>query len=84
MILTKLVKKDFEKLCKLYDLGTYKSSEHIDFALENSNYIFKTSKGKYVVKLFQQELHFPFVSFSPEIPAKGLLHLFPKRTQIKK
>lgn len=53
VIITKYDKKDFDELLNHYCIGRYKSHKHIEFALENTVYIFSTTKGKYVLKIFE-------------------------------
>lgn len=52
-IITQLEKQDFEKILNRYDIGRYKSHKHINWALQNTVYIFSTSKGDYVLKIFE-------------------------------
>ncbi len=54
MKLTHLKKKDFEEILSNYNIGKYKKSKHIPFALGNTVYILETTKGKYVVKIFER------------------------------
>lgn len=54
-ILTSLTKKEFQKILDKYDLGEYKSHEHISFALSNTIYKVETSKNKVIIKLFEHE-----------------------------
>lgn len=53
-ILTKLKKGDFEEILKNYNLGKYKSSRHVWWALQNTVYILNTTKGKFVLKIFER------------------------------
>lgn len=53
-IITKLSKNDFESILANYDIGKYVSSKHISWALQNSVYFLKTTKNKYVLKIFEQ------------------------------
>jgi homoserine kinase type II len=53
-ILTKMAKADFDSLLSRYDIGRYRSSKHIDYALENTNYIVNTTKGRFVLKIFEK------------------------------
>lgn len=54
MKLTNLRKKDFDEILINYNIGKYKKSKHIDFALGNTVYILETTKGKYVLKIFER------------------------------
>jgi len=53
MKLTKLNKKDFGEILENYEIGKYKSSQHIRYALANTVYVLKTTKGKYILKIFE-------------------------------
>lgn len=53
MELTRFSQQDFETLLSKYNIGTYRSHSHIDFALENTDYIVNTSKGNFFVKVFE-------------------------------
>lgn len=53
-ILTKLSKKDFEKILEKYDLGEYRSSKHVTWALQNTVYFLWTSKAKYILKICEK------------------------------
>ncbi len=52
-ILTKLVKADFEKILSNYCIGEFHSARHSSQALETTVYFIRTSKGKYVLKIFE-------------------------------
>jgi homoserine kinase type II len=52
-VLTELKKKDFEKILEKYAIGRYKSHKHIEWALQNTVYLVKTTKGKYILKMFE-------------------------------
>ncbi|MHA1829186.1 MAG: hypothetical protein ACTSX6_11135 [Candidatus Heimdallarchaeaceae archaeon] len=54
MKITDLSKKDFENILENYNIGKYNSSKHIPWALENTVYILKTTKGKFVLKVFEE------------------------------
>ena len=54
VILTKLSKTDFENILEFYDIGSYKNSKHIDWALANTVYKLKTTKGFYILKIFEK------------------------------
>jgi len=52
--LTRLEGKDFRKLLSSYDIGEYRSHKHIKHALGNTNYVLRTTKAKYIVKIFER------------------------------
>jgi homoserine kinase type II len=52
-ILTKLSKNDFKEILLKYKIGKYKSHVHIDWALTNSVYKITTTKGKFILKIFE-------------------------------
>jgi len=54
MKLTHLKKKDFEDILSNYNIGKYKKFKHVNFALGNTVYILETTKGKYVMKIFER------------------------------
>ncbi len=53
-ILTKLSKKDFEKILEKYAIGKYRLSKHVTLALQNTVYFFWTSKAKYILKIYEK------------------------------
>ena len=53
--LTKLDKEDFKKILENFNIGKFKSYKHIYWALGNTVYFLNTSKGKYVLKVFERE-----------------------------
>lgn len=53
VILTKLNKTDFENILYGYKIGTYISNKHCPWAYENTVYFITTSKGKFVLKIFE-------------------------------
>jgi homoserine kinase type II len=53
MKLTKIVKKDFEDILENYEIGEYKSHKHVDWALGNTVYFLWTTRGKFVLKVFE-------------------------------
>jgi homoserine kinase type II len=55
VVLTKLLSKDFEELLSNYNVGKYKKHKHIDFSLGNTNFILWTTKGKFIVKIFENK-----------------------------
>lgn len=50
--LTKLKKEDFIKILGRYTIGKYKSHKHAWWALGNTVYFLRTTKGKYVLKIY--------------------------------
>ncbi len=50
---TKLIKSDYHKILSSYNLGEFKSSRHLDWAIQNSVYKIATSKGKYILKIYE-------------------------------
>ena len=65
-ILTKFKQKDFEKILEHYNIGKYKSHEHIDVALGNTVYSITTTKGKYILKIFEAVKHH-YIDFQVKI-----------------
>lgn len=53
--LTKLEKEDFVLILRKYKIGRYKKHEHAWWALGNTVYFLTTTKGKYVLKIFERE-----------------------------
>lgn len=53
-ILTKLTEKDFKKILEHHSIGIYKSHKHIPWALINTVYDFKTTKGRFILKIFEK------------------------------
>tara|TARA_Y100000310_G_scaffold209006_2_gene209604 strand:+ start:5965 stop:6912 length:948 start_codon:yes stop_codon:yes gene_type:complete len=53
-ILTNLKKDNFEDILLNYPLGNYKSHKHLDWALANTVYLLKTTKGNYILKIFEE------------------------------
>jgi Ser/Thr protein kinase RdoA (MazF antagonist) len=54
VILTKLRKSEFGKILCSYDIGDYVSSRHLDWALSNTVYKVRTTKGNYILKIFEK------------------------------
>ena len=52
-IITKLSKKDFSAIIKNYKIGKHTNHIHIDWALTNTVYKLKTTKGKFILKIFE-------------------------------
>jgi len=65
-ILTKFSKKDFKRVLSEYQIGDYQSHRHIPLALQNTIYILKTTKGKYVLKIFEHASE-KFINFQIKI-----------------
>jgi len=53
-ILTKFTREDFEELLEHYDIGEYLSHRHVSWAFANTVYILRTTKGKFLMKIFEQ------------------------------
>ena len=53
VILTKLTKKEFDEILENFSIGKYKSHKHLDWALSNTVYLIKTTKGKFILKIFE-------------------------------
>mgnify|MGYP001570201295 FL=1 len=62
VILTVLSKEDFDKILELYNMGFYKYHKHVSWALANTIYILETTKGKYVLKIFEDS-NIKFISY---------------------
>jgi homoserine kinase type II len=52
--LTPLTKNDFKEILLNYSIGQYISSKHLTKALENTVYYLKTTKGEFILKVFEQ------------------------------
>lgn len=55
VILTKLNKTDFENILSEYDIGKYTYHKHIWYALDNTAYSLKTTKGKFLLKIIEKD-----------------------------
>ena len=53
-IITKLRKKDFSDILKNYKIGQYINHIHINWALTNTVYELRTTKGKFILKIFEK------------------------------
>ena len=53
VILTKLKKEDFAKILENFSIGKYKSHKHISLSLENTVYMLRTSRGKFLLKIYE-------------------------------
>ena len=49
-----LEKKDIDNILKHYSIGKHKSHKHLDWALVNTVYELKTTRGKYILKVCGQ------------------------------
>jgi Ser/Thr protein kinase RdoA (MazF antagonist) len=49
-----LGKEDFENILGNYRIGEYKSHRHLEWALANTVYELKTTKGKFLLKIFEK------------------------------
>ena len=45
---------DFNKILEHYNIGRHKAHKHIWWALANTVYVLTTTKGKYVLKIFEE------------------------------
>ncbi|PIN88742.1 hypothetical protein COU61_03655 [Candidatus Pacearchaeota archaeon CG10_big_fil_rev_8_21_14_0_10_35_13] len=54
VIITKVKKEEFGRILKNYGLGTYRNSEHVEEALENTVYKVRSSKGLWIIKIFEE------------------------------
>ncbi|MBN1792599.1 homoserine kinase [Candidatus Woesearchaeota archaeon] len=53
-IITLLGAKDFRDILSGYDAGSYRSHKHIPWALQNTVYLLKTTRGRYVLKILEE------------------------------
>ena len=53
VILSNFSKQDFVNILSNYGIGKYKNHKHVESALGNTVFILKTSKNKYVLKIFE-------------------------------
>lgn len=53
VIITKFEKGDFGNILENYRIGEYKSHRHLEWALANTVYELKTTKGKFILKIFE-------------------------------
>lgn len=54
VILTNLKKKDFELILLNYNIGNYVSHSHIHHSLSNTVFLLKTTRGKFILKIFER------------------------------
>ena len=52
-ILTELKKEGFISILQQYDIGRYISHKHVPWALQNTVYFIRTTKGRFVLKIFE-------------------------------
>ena len=52
-VLTKFEKEDFAKILENFSIGKYKSHKHISWALGNTVYILRTTRGKFILKIYE-------------------------------
>jgi homoserine kinase type II len=52
-ILTKLEKDDFARILENFSIGKYKLHKHISWALGNTVYILKTTRGNFILKIYE-------------------------------
>ena len=52
-VYTNLENKDVKKIVSQYDIGILKSYKGISDGITNTNYFLNTSKGKYVITIFE-------------------------------
>ena len=55
-VYTKILKKNLEELISSYNIGNLTSFKGIEEGVENSNYRIKTSKGKYILTIFEKRV----------------------------
>ncbi len=53
-IITKLQEEDFKDILENYDLGKYRYHKHITWALMNTVYELRTTRGKFILKIFEK------------------------------
>lgn len=53
VILTEYGRNDIENILSNYSIGKYNSHKHVPWALQNTLYFIRTTKGKYVLKIFE-------------------------------
>ena len=55
-VYTKILKRNLEELISSYSIGDLISFKGIEEGVENSNYKIKTSKGKYILTIFEKRV----------------------------
>ena len=55
-VYTKLLRDDFLNILSKYNLGELISYKEIADGVENSNYFLETSKGKYILTIFEKRI----------------------------
>ena len=53
---TILLKKEIVQFLKDYDIGNLKGFEGIKQGIENTNYLIKTTKNKYILTIFEKRI----------------------------
>ncbi len=53
---TPISRTEFENILSNYNIGTYVSSNHLAFVTESTVFVLNTTKGKYIVKIFEGEV----------------------------
>lgn len=69
MIRTKLSRGDFERILGNYAVGKYILHKHIPEALETTCYKIRTSKGKFILKIFDYEVKLESIKFQLKVMA---------------
>ena len=53
---TRLKKKDFDRILSFYQIGDLIDFRGIDEGIENTNYLIKTSRDKYILTIFENRV----------------------------
>ena len=53
---TRLKKKDFDRILSFYQIGDLVDFLGIDEGIENTNYLIKTSRDKYILTIFENRV----------------------------
>ena len=53
---TRLKKKDFDRILSFYQIGDLIDFRGIDEGIENTNYLIKTSRDKYILTIFEDRV----------------------------
>jgi len=53
---TRLKKKDFDRILSFYQIGDLIDFLGIDEGIENTNYLIKTSRDKYILTIFENRV----------------------------
>lgn len=81
-ILTKLSKEDFKNILKNYNIGVYKNHKHIPFAIGNTVHTLKTTKGKWILKIFEHADP-NFIKYQIKLMNRAIKGKLPVSTNIK-